>query len=452
MMGEKLTTVEPVRAQWGSRFGFILAAAGSAIGLGNIWRFPYTTGENGGAAFVLVYILSVVLIGIPVLIAELTLGRFTMRNPVGAIKRIASTGQWKLLGYLGVLTGLIILSYYSVIAGWTLGYIVLTARQATTDFGSFIADPQSEFLYFIIFLALTSFVVMGGVKSGIERWSKILMPLLFLILLSLIIFSLTLPGAEAGVSFYLNPDFSKLTGTTILVALGQAFFSLSLGMGAMITYGSYLNKNTNIVSSATIVALSDTLIAVMAGLVIFPALFAVGMQPAQGPGLVFNVLPQIFNQMPGGTIVGLFFFILLAIAALTSSISLLEVVVAWAVDELKLSRTKATLILSGLALVIGIPSAMSQGYSHFFSNLHLFGKTGFLDIVDFLFGSFALTFGGLLLSIFIGWKWGAKKATEEITIGFSSSNLLFLKTWRFLIRFICPVVIFLVLLNIFNIF
>lgn len=452
MIGQLQPNTDAKRAQWGSRIGFILAATGSAIGLGNIWRFPYTTGENGGAAFVLVYLLSVILIGIPVLIAELSLGRYTQRNPVGAIKKIVPTGAWKLLGYLGVLTGLVILSYYSVVAGWTLGYIVLTAQQATIDFGTFIADPRSEFFYFIVFLALTMLVVLGGVKSGIERWSKILMPLLFLILLGLIVFAISLPGAEAGISFYLNPDFSKITGSTILAALGQAFFSLSLGMGAMITYGSYLSKNNNIASSATAVALSDTLIAVMAGLVIFPTLFAVGMQPAQGPGLVFNVLPQIFNQMPGGQIVGIFFFILLSIAALTSSISLLEVVVAWGVDELKLTRIKATIIFTGVALIIGIPSAMSQGYSQFFSSIHLFGKTGFLDIVDFLFGSFALTFGGLLLSIFVGWKWGAKKASDEMALGFTSSNLLFLKTWQFLIRFVCPVVIFLVLLNIFNIF
>lgn len=440
------------RAQWGSQIGFILAAAGSAIGLGNIWRFPYTTGENGGAAFVLIYILCVLIIGIPVLIAELTLGRHTQRNPVGAIKAIVPTGSWKLLGYLGIITGIVILSYYSVVAGWTVGYIVKTATHQTSDFTQFIADPKSEFGYFIVFLALTMFVVLGGVKGGIERWSKILMPLLFLILLGLIVFSLTLPCAEKGIKFYLNPDLSKITGKTILAALGQAFFSLSLGMGAMITYGSYISRNTNLVSSGTTVAITDTLIAIMAGLVIFPALFAFDMAPAQGPGLVFNVLPQIFDKMPGGTIVAIFFFILLAIAALTSSISLLEVGVAWAVDELKVTRTKATLILSVIAFVIGIPSAMSQGYSEFFSNLHFYGRTGFLDIVDFLFGSFALTFGGLLLSIFIGWVWGAKKASGEISIGFNTPQNKLLTTWHFLIRFICPVIIFLVLLNVFGIF
>ncbi|MDP2208062.1 MAG: sodium-dependent transporter [Bacteroidota bacterium] len=444
--------IEEQRSQWGSKLGFILAASGSAIGLGNIWRFPYTTGENGGAAFVLVYLICVVVIGIPVLIAELSLGRHTQRNPVGAIKTIVPKGAWKILGYLGVITGIVILSYYSIVAGWTIGYIVKTFTHTTSDFGQFIADPKSEFGYFIVFLGLTMLVVLGGVKEGIERWSKILMPLLFLILLGLILFAITLPGAEAGIKFYLSPDFSKITGKTILAALGQAFFSLSLGMGAMITYGSYIPKNTNLITSATTVALSDTLIAIMAGLVIFPALFAAGMSPAQGPGLVFNVLPQIFSQMPAGTIVGVFFFILLAIAALTSSISLLEVGVAWAVDELKLTRTKATLALGFAAFIIGIPSAMSQGYSSFFSNLHLLGKTGFLDIVDFLFGSFALTFGGLILSIFIGWKWGSAKASDEIMYGLDKNYKPVLKIWSFLIRFVCPVVIFFVLLNIFEIF
>lgn len=444
--------IDEQRSQWGSKLGFILAAAGSAIGLGNIWRFPYITGENGGAAFVLVYLICVSVIGIPVLIAELTLGRHTQRNPVGAIKKILPKGWWKYVGYLGVIAGIVILSYYSVVAGWTIGYIVKTAIHQTGNFSEFISDPISEVGYFIVFLALTMFVVLGGVRGGIERWSKILMPLLFLILLGLILFSITLPGAEAGIKFYLNPDFSKITGTTILAALGQAFFSLSLGMGAMITYGSYINKNTNLITSATGVALSDSLIAIMAGLVIFPALFAAGMSPAQGPGLVFNVLPQIFSQMPAGTIVGVFFFILLAIAALTSSISLLEVGVAWAVDELKLTRTKATFALGFAAFIIGIPSALSQGYSPFLSNLHLLGKTGFLDIVDFLFGSFALTFGGFILSIFIGWKWGASKASDEIMYGLDSNYRPLLKIWRFLIRFVCPVVIFFVLLNIFEIF
>lgn len=440
------------RAQWGTNIGFILAAAGSAIGLGNIWRFPYTTGENGGAAFVLIYVACVAIIGIPVLIAELTLGRYTQRNPVGAIKTIVPGGMWKILGYLGVISGIAILSYYSVVAGWTLGYIIKTAFHQTSNFGKFISNPINELFYFTVFLTLTMLVVVSGVKSGIEKWSKILMPLLFLILIGLIVYAVTLPGAKAGIKFYLQPDFSKITGKTILAGLGQAFFSLSLGMGAMITYGSYLKKTTNLISSATIVAFSDTLIAIMAGFVIFPALFAVGMEPAQGPGLVFNVLPKIFEQMPGGIIVGIFFFILLAIAALTSAISLLEVGVAWAVDELKISRKSATFLLTGITFILGIPSALSQGANQFFSEISLFGKTGFLDILDYTFGSISLTLGGMLLSIFIGWKWGTKNAINEIKLGLVSESKSLLTIWNFLIRFVCPVVIFFVLLNIFKIF
>lgn len=440
------------RSQWGTKIGFILAAVGSAVGLGNIWRFPYMTGENGGAAFVLIYLICVVMIGIPVLIAELALGRYTQLNPVGAIKSIAPRGPWKLLGYLGVLAGITILSYYSVIAGWTIGYIFKTIFHSTGNFEKFIADPTSEFGYFIVFLGLTMLVVLGGVKTGIERWSKILMPTLFIILIGLIVYAVSLPGAEEGIKFYLQPDFSKLSGKTILSALGQAFFSLSLGMGAMITYGSYITRNTNLFSSSVVIAFSDTLIAVMAGLVIFPALFAVGMEPTQGPGLVFNVLPQIFSQMPGGTIVGVFFFILLAIAALTSSISLLEVGVAWAVDELKFSRTKGTIVLTVFAFLIGIPSALSQGSIEYFSNLNFLGKKSFLDIADFLFGSIALSFGGMLLSIFVGWKWGAKKASDEIRYGMDQEYQILIKLWVFLIRFVCPVIILFVFLNMIKIF
>lgn len=440
------------RAQWGTSIGFILAAAGSAIGLGNIWRFPYTTGENGGAAFVLVYLISVVIIGIPVLIAELTLGRYTQKNPVGAIKAITPKGMWKILGYMGVISGIAILSYYSVIAGWTVSYIFKTAFHQTSDFKTFISNPINEIFYFTIFLILTMLVVISGVKSGIEKWSKILMPILLLILVGLIVYSVTLPGAKEGIKFYLQPDFSKITGKTILAGLGQAFFSLSLGMGAMITYGSYLNRTTNIISSATIVAFSDTLIAVMAGFVIFPALFAVGMEPSQGPGLVFNVLPKIFEQMPGGVIVGVFFFILLSIAALTSSISLLEVGVAWAVDELRISRKGATLLLTFITFILGIPSALSQGANKFFTELTIIGKTGFLDVLDYLFGSISLTLGGMLLSIFIGWKWGARNAISEIKFGLTSDTYVLLTIWNLLIRFVCPIIIFFVLLNIFKIF
>jgi len=299
------------RGQWSSRIGFILAAAGSAIGLGNIWRFPYVVGQNGGAAFVLLYLIFVLIIGLPYMFAELALGRSAQRNPVGSINSIRPNSLWKLVGYLGVLTGVGILSFYGVVAGWTFGYIFKMGFGDVSDFGNFVADPWTVVLLFAFFILLTSTIVYGGVEGGIEKWSKILMPILFILLIALIIYSNTLDGSVKGLVFYLQPDFSKITGKVALEALGQAFFSLSLGMGLMITYGSYLSKKENIITSAVYIGIFDTIIAIMAGLIIFPALFAMGASPDQGPALVFEVLPQLFSQMPGGQIVGMFFFILL---------------------------------------------------------------------------------------------------------------------------------------------
>lgn len=443
---------QSVRGAWTSRFGFILAAAGSAIGLGNIWRFPYITGMYGGAAFVLVYLVCVFAIGIPLLIAELTLGRHTSLNPVGAIRAVSKSRFWPLVGYLGVITGVGILSYYAVIAGWTVGYIFRTIAHSSTGFGSFVADPVVEIGYFALFLLLTAGVVVGGVERGIERWSKILMPLLLVILLGLIAFALTLEGASGGVEFYLKPDLSKISGSTILAALGQAFFSLSLGMGTMITYGSYISKRENLALSAAGVALADTLIAVLAGLVIFPALFSVGQAPTQGPGLVFNVLPKIFEMMPGGTIVGVFFFILLAIAALTSTVSLLEVPVAFLVDQKKWSRRKAVVIVTLIVFIVGLPSALSQGAIPALGSVAWFGGMDFLGMMDFLFGNLSLTLGGLLLAILVGWIWGTRRASEELLLGAGPWYAALAPGWSFMLKFVCPLFIALVLLNLTGVF
>lgn len=443
---------QSARGAWTSRFGFVLAAAGSAIGLGNIWRFPYVTGMQGGAAFVVVYLLCVLAIGVPVLIAELTLGRHTSLNPVGAIRAITRSRFWPLVGYLGVATGVGILSYYAVIAGWTVGYIFRTIAHAESSFGAFVADPTVEIGYFALFLVLTAGVVVGGVERGIERWAKILMPLLLLILLGLIAFAMTLEGASKGVEFYLKPDLSKITGATILAALGQAFFSLSLGMGTMITYGSYISKRENLSASAFAVALSDTLIAVLAGLVIFPALFSVGQAPTQGPGLVFNVLPRIFEMMPGGTIVGVFFFVLLAIAALTSTVSLLEVPVAFLVDQKKWSRKRAVLVISLIVFVVGLPSALSQGTIPALGSIAWFGGRDFLGAMDFVFGNLSLSLGGLLLAILVGWVWGTRNATQELLLGAQPWYAALAPGWSFMLKFVCPLVIALVLLNLTGIF
>jgi len=447
--------MENQRGQWSSKFGFIMAGAGSAIGLGNVWRYPYIAGENGGGAFVVVYIMVVLLMGLPYMIAELALGRATQRNPVGAIITIKPGSHWKWVGVLGVITGLGILSFYSVIAGWTLGYIYKTGVGTGLNFQEFVANPLQSILLFAAFMLITALIVYGGIENGIERWNKILMPLLFLILLGLIIYTFTLPGAMKGVRFYLYPDFSKITGKTVLAALGQAFFSLSLGMGLMITYGSYLSKKDNMVVSAMSISLLDTLAAFMAGLIIFPALFSMGENPAMGPALVFIILPKLFMQMPGGTIVGPFFFILLAIAALTSTISLLEVPVAYLVDEKKMNRKKIVWLAAFITFILGIPSALSQGASPLFTNLRMLpaylSSADFLSQMSFLFGDFSLVIGGLLLSIFVGWVWKANHAADEIQQG-SPVFIKLKKLWIFMIKYFLPVVILIILLNLFGIF
>jgi neurotransmitter:Na+ symporter, NSS family len=440
------------RGVWGSKIGFILAAAGSAVGLGNIWRFPYVTGENGGAVFVIIYVFCVFLIGVPVIFAELSIGRHTQKNPVGAIMQIAPNSAWKILGYLGVLTGLCILSYYALIAGWTFGYIFKTIFHDLTSFDDFINNTALSLVLYIIFLVMTIGIVYGGVAGGIERWSKILMPLLPVLLISITVYSLTLDGAMDGIRFYLQPDFSEVGGRTVLVALGQAFFSLSLGMGAMMTYGSYLSKKENIISSGVTVVLFDILIALLAGFAIFPAIFAFGKSPAEGPALVFVILPEIFEAMPGGILVGCIFFILLSIAALTSAISLLEVPVAFIIDEKKKNRKITVWIVGGITLLVGLPSALSFGNIEVLSNLPFWEGHSFFDLMDFAFGTVALPLGGMFLALFVGWRWGAVHASKELDLGNGSFIGFQSKVWMFLIKYICPIIILLVLLNTIGVF
>lgn len=447
--------MEANRGQWSSKIGFILAAAGSAIGLGNIWRFPYIVGQNGGAAFVLLYIFFVLIIGLPYMFAELALGRSSNRNPVGAIKKIKGGRGWKWVGLLGIATGVGILSFYGVIAGWTVGYIFKTATGRAFGFAEFIADPLMVLILFAFFMLLTTMIVYGGIEGGIEKWSKILMPVLLLMMFGLIVYSNTLEGAGKGLEFYLYPDFSKITGSTVLAALGQAFFSLSLGMGLMVTYGSYLSKKENIVTSAVYIGIFDTMIALMAGLIIFPALFAMGESASEGPALIFVVFPKLFIQMPGGIIVGTIFFVLLSVAALTSTISLLEVPVAYLVDEKKVNRKKIVWAVSGFTFLIGIPSALSQGSVDFLTNFGVIPgyltDPDFLSQMSFLFGDFSLAFGALMMSIFVGWVWGSRNAADEIAIG-SGGFGKFRLVWELMIRYFIPVVIFLILLNLFGIF
>lgn len=441
------------RGIWNTRIGFVFAAAGSAVGLGNIWRFPYVTGESGGGAFVIIYLICIALICVPYLFAELSLGRHHQRNPVGAIKAITGPSGWLLVGGLCIVAGLMILSYYSVVAGWAIGYVAKDVIAPQTSFEEFIASPGMVITLLAIFLGLTLYVVVGGVQQGIERWAKILMPLLVVLMFLVIIRSVTLEGASEGIAFYLYPDFSEVGFQTIMVALGQAFFSLSLGMGAMVTYGSYLPKRENILSSGGYVAVFDTSIAILAGFMIFPAIFALGGDPAEGPALVFVILPEVFAEMPLGGLVGILFFLLLSIGALTSSISLLEVVVAYFIDEKKWSRKKSVYTIGILAFILAVPSALSQGATGFLSDMSylfgeagLFGQNDFLSILDFFFGSLFLAVGAFFISIFVGWVWGAQYAAEEIQQGSNFTGTL-MKVWIFMLRYICPTFIFIVVLG-----
>lgn len=449
-----MSTTTADRGQWTSKLGFILAAAGSAVGLGNIWRFPYVTGQSGGAAFVLLYLGCVFLICLPYLYAELTIGRFSQKNPVGAMKAIKAGTPWTLVGGLCVLTGICILSYYGVIAGWAFGYIFKGIVSPTSEFGAFIATPSIVVPLFAIFMLLTIAVVYRGIEHGIERWAKVLMPVLLVLVLVVIFRSVTLPGAGAGLEFYLKPDFSKVNAEVMLAALGQAFFSLSLGMGAMITYGSYLPKKENMLAAGGWVAILDTCVAILAGFMIFPAVFAFGKDPASGPALIFIVLPEIFNAMPAGLLMSIVFFILISIAALTSTVSLLEVVVSYFVDEKKWPRNRAVWIVGFLAFLLGIPSLLSAGavgglsdMTWLFGERGFLGKTDFLSIMDAIWGQISLAFGALLISIFVGWVWGTRQASKELGEG-STMSERGLRLWAFFIKYVCPIFIFYVLFNI----
>jgi NSS family neurotransmitter:Na+ symporter len=447
------------RGAWASQLGFILAAAGSAIGLGNIWRFPYQTGTSGGAIFVLFYLLCVVLLAFPVMVAEVAIGRTARRNPVGAFKALSPNRPWFLVGGLGVLTGLAILSYYSVVAGWTLGYLLKTAagqfqHLAGSDetgriFSSYVSSPLWSLAGLAAFLFLTMSVIAAGVQKGIERISKIFMPLMLVLLLVLVVRSVTLPGSGAGVDFYLKPDFSKVTSQTVVCALGQAFFSLSLGMGAMITYGSYLGRKSNVFSSSAWICLADTSIALLAGLAIFPALFAFGLEPGQGAGLVFIVIPNIFGKLPLGQAFGTIFFLLLVLAALTSTISLLEVVTAYIVDEWKWSRGKAAFLTTLVTFLVAVPSALSTGAVHALGCLYKAdGKEqGFLDLMDLVFGNFSLVIGALFIAIFTGWVWKRSELFKELTEKKSSVTNALLWGWYALLKVLCPIGILVILGN-----
>lgn len=439
-----------IRGQWGSKFGFVMAAAGSAVGLGNVWRFPYLTGQNGGAAFVVVYILCVVLVGAPVLMNEMALGRLTGKNAIGTFQITGGKPIWVLLGgVLAVMVSFFVLSYYTVIAGWTIGYMATSITNSPVPFREFIATPSYVIPLFGLAMLSTVIIVLGGVSGGIEKATKIMMPALFVLLIIIIIRSLTLEGSLAGVEYYLIPDFSKLNGMVVLRALTQAFFSLGVGWGIMITYGSYLPKNQSIVSGSLWVAAMDTSVALLAGLMVFPAVFAFGQDPGSGPTLVFEVLANIFPQMPFGNIAGALFYLLLFFAAITSTISMVEVVGAWLIDEKKWNRRKATWLVGIAAFLVGIPSALSNGSSETLSSFTLFGQTGVLNVMDFFFGNISMLIVVLTTCLYTGWVLHTNKVIDEINEGspyFKTTALA--ATWKFFIRFVCPVIILLVVMSV----
>lgn len=436
--------MEATRENWGSRIGFLLAAAGSAVGLGNIWRFPYMAGSNGGSAFIIIYLAFTFTIGLCIMIAELVVGRRAKLAAVGAYKHYSN--RWTFAGALGVLSGFLIMGFYPVVGGWALAYVWKSITGLLADsgaigsvFGGFITSPVQPVAWMLAFLVLNVVIVAKGISGGIEKAGKILMPALFVMLILLGIRSITLPGAGAGLAFLFRPDFSAVSGTTFLAALGQSFFSLSLGMGCMITYGSYLKKSETIPSNGLIIVSLDTAVALLAGLAIFPALFAFGMEPAAGPGLVFVVVPSVFAQMGGiGVVLSIVFFVALTVAALTSSVSLFEVVVAYLIDEKRIGRTRAVVGSGIIMAIMGALASLSLGVMSG-TPIPVLG-VGAFDLFDILTDKIFLAIGGLLLAVFVGWVINKNdlqaELTNEGTHAFAGFTL-----WYNAVKYVIPVAI-----------
>ena len=432
--------------------------AGSAVGLGNMWRFPYLVGENGGAAFIIIYMIAVAFISLPIFITEFFIGRRAQADIFGAYEKLTGSKKWGTIGLFGLLAVICILSFYSVVGGWSVNYlgraVAFEFTRADTSelgniFSNFVSDPWLPLIFHTIFLLMTAVVVILGVEKGIESFAKVMMPVLFVIIILLAIRSMTLEGAGAGISYLFKPDFSKITRGTVIAAIGQAFFSLSVGCGTIITYGSYVSKNESIIKCSAGTAISDTLFAIIAGCAIMPAVFAFGISPSEGPGLVFVTLPYIFAQMPLGGVVAIFFFISLLLAAITSSISLLEVVVAFLSEERKMSRKKAVFCSFGLFWVVGALCSLSQGK---LSDWTIFGMN-FFDLLDYVSSNILMLIGGLLMMIFAGWKIGKKALKEELT----NNGTLKIAPWLvnsivFLIRYVAPIAIVAILFATYGIF
>ena len=443
------------RASFGSKIGAILAAAGSAVGLGNIWRFPYEAGNHGGAAFILIYLACVFIMGMPIMIAEFTVGRRAKASTGRAFGLLANNSKWNFIGMLGVLAGLLILGYYSVVAGWTLEYILTSVTNGFADkkpedfvaaFQTFSQDPIRPVIWLLAFLFFTHFIVVKGVKDGIEKSAKIMMPVLFILIVVLAICSMTLPNASKGLEFLLKPDFSKVNADVFLGAMGQAFFSLSLGMGCLSTYASYFGSDTRLGKTALSVGVIDTFVAILAGLIIFPAAFSVGIQPDAGPSLIFITLPNVFQQAFGGIpflamVFSLLFYVLLALAALTSTISLHEVVTAYLNERFTISRNRAAMLVTGFCVATGILSSLSLGAwdAKFFS-------LSFFDLLDFVTAKLMLPLGGLLVCLFVGWYLKRSVSYEELT-NYGLQKATYFPIYMFILRYFAPIAITLIFVN-----
>ena len=444
------------RVTFGSKLGVILATVGCAVGLGSIWRFPYRVGENGGAAFLLVFIICTILLGLPIMITEFFIGRHSRSNAAGAFKVLAPGTKWSLIGYNGVLAAFLILGFYSVVSGWTLEYIWQamtgslegkTAAEFTEDFHAFSSSIFRPIFWMIVFVVLTHVIIVFGVEKGIERASKIMMPALFLILILLCVRSVTLPNVSEGLNFFFKPDFGKITSSVVLSAMGQTFFSLSIGMGCLITYASYFGKETNLQTTAIEVTVLNTLVALLAGVMVFPAVFSFGIEPTVGPELVFITLPNIFEQLPFGSLWSFVFFILLALAALTSTISLHEVSTAYIHEEYHMSRNKAAWIVSIGVILIGAICSLSFGVLKEFT----IGGLIIFDALDFLTAKIMMPLGGMMICIFVGTRIEKKVLKEELT-NKGSIPFYFFNTYAFFIKYLAPVAIGVIFLNELGIF
>ncbi|MEE9302760.1 MAG: sodium-dependent transporter [Thiotrichaceae bacterium] len=445
-------TEKSIHGLWSGRLAFILAATGSAVGLGNIWKFPYITGENGGGAFVLFYLLCIAIIGIPIMMAEVMLGRRGRQNPIGTMKTLAleenASSKWKWLGGLGVVTGIMILSYYSVIAGWALSYFFeavagtfkgISASASAEHFGSLVGSWDTLLGWHTMFMGLTLYVVSKGVRGGLEKAVTLLMPALFILLLIMVGYAMQTGSFQKGLDFLFSADFSKLNKESALIAMGHAFFTLSLGMGAIMAYGSYLPKDVSIAKAGIAIALADTAVALLAGMAIFPIVFANGLEPSSGPGLIFTTLPIAFGQMPFGNIFASIFFLLLIFAAWTSAISLIEPAVAWLVEKAAITRLRATVLMGGVTWLVGIGSILSFNV---WSDAKFLDKT-FFDWMDYLTSNIMLPFGGLLIALFAGWVMRRNSSQEELGLSSGMHGL-----WSFLVKYVAIIAVSIVMLKV----